>query len=204
MGRVNLSASGVWGKCMELGRRGIWTVFGKVQRTPNIEEERPVSGIWNFEKKGENEKGCLAWGAAVLCRVWGRWGWGENPGIGLQEILVTLVQESANGDPAGHLGHCFCLFIYLNICFIYLFLAALGLSCGMWDLSSLTRDRTCVPYIGRRILNHWTTREVPGALLLISGLPHTQPRLCGPKGLEPEFEGNVETPCVLFFTTQNF
>ena len=32
---------------------------------------------------------------------------------------------------------------------------------GVWDLSSLTRDRTCVPCIGRRILNHWTTREVP-------------------------------------------
>ena len=32
---------------------------------------------------------------------------------------------------------------------------------GMWDLSSLTRDRTLIPYTGRRILNHWTTREVP-------------------------------------------
>ena len=31
----------------------------------------------------------------------------------------------------------------------------------MWDLSSLTRDRTRVPCIGRRILNHWTTREIP-------------------------------------------
>ena len=25
---------------------------------------------------------------------------------------------------------------------------------GMWDLSTLTRDRTCVPCIARRILNH--------------------------------------------------
>ena len=31
----------------------------------------------------------------------------------------------------------------------------------MWDLSSLTRDWTRVPCIGRWILNHWTTREVP-------------------------------------------
>ena len=31
----------------------------------------------------------------------------------------------------------------------------------MWDLSSLTRDWTHVPCIGRWILNHWTTREVP-------------------------------------------
>ena len=29
----------------------------------------------------------------------------------------------------------------------------------MWHLSSLTRDRTHVPCIGRRILNHWTTRK---------------------------------------------
>ena len=31
----------------------------------------------------------------------------------------------------------------------------------MWDFSSLTRDRTRIPFIGRWILNHWTTREVP-------------------------------------------
>ena len=31
----------------------------------------------------------------------------------------------------------------------------------MWDLSSLTRDRTHIPSNGRQILNHWTTREVP-------------------------------------------
>ena len=27
------------------------------------------------------------------------------------------------------------------------------------DLSSLARDRTCIPCIARCILNHWTTRE---------------------------------------------
>ena len=41
----------------------------------------------------------------------------------------------------------------------------------MWDLSSLTRDGTCVPCFGRQILNHWTTREVPGC-------PFTPPCLC--------------------------
>ena len=30
---------------------------------------------------------------------------------------------------------------------------------AMWDLSSLTRDRNCVPCIRRMILNHQTTRE---------------------------------------------
>ena len=31
---------------------------------------------------------------------------------------------------------------------------------GMWDLSSLTRDRTHTSCIGRQTLNHWATREV--------------------------------------------
>ena len=33
---------------------------------------------------------------------------------------------------------------------------------GMWDFSSLTRDRTCIPCTARQILNHWTTKEVLG------------------------------------------
>ena len=32
---------------------------------------------------------------------------------------------------------------------------------GMWNLSSLTRDRTHSPCITKQILNHWTIREVP-------------------------------------------
>ena len=35
------------------------------------------------------------------------------------------------------------------------------LLCGMWDLSSLTRDQTHIPCIARQLLNDWTTREVP-------------------------------------------
>ena len=36
---------------------------------------------------------------------------------------------------------------------------------GMWNLSSPTKDWTWVPCIGRQILNHWTTRGIPIALL---------------------------------------
>ena len=71
-------------------------------------------------------------------------------------------------------------YLYVYFINIYLFyLAASGLSCiiqdlflqcsgfsklplGMWDLSSPTRDRTCISCIARQILNHWTMREVPG------------------------------------------
>ena len=33
-----------------------------------------------------------------------------------------------------------------------------------WDLSSLTRDWSCIPCVGRRNLNHWTDNKVPVAL----------------------------------------
>ena len=32
--------------------------------------------------------------------------------------------------------------------------------------SLLTRDSTCIPYIGRQSLNHWTAREVPKFVFL--------------------------------------
>ena len=32
--------------------------------------------------------------------------------------------------------------------------------CGMWDLSSLTRDQTQAPSIGSSEFNHWSTRGV--------------------------------------------
>ena len=32
---------------------------------------------------------------------------------------------------------------------------------GKWNLTFLTRDQTHILCIARRILNHWTTREVP-------------------------------------------
>ena len=35
----------------------------------------------------------------------------------------------------------------------------------MWDLSFPIRNQTSVPCIGRQILNHWTTRQVPPAPL---------------------------------------
>ena len=42
---------------------------------------------------------------------------------------------------------------------------------GMWDLSSLTRDQTCVSCIAKCIPNPWTTREVPQPYALNESLP---------------------------------
>ena len=38
---------------------------------------------------------------------------------------------------------------------------------SMWDLSSLTRDQTCVACVARQTLNQWTTREVPRLLFRV-------------------------------------
>ena len=43
--------------------------------------------------------------------------------------------------------------------------AAHGFSC-IWDLSSPIGDQTGVPCIGRQILSHWASREVPGSTIL--------------------------------------
>lgn len=68
----------------------------------------------------------------------------------------------------------FYLFIYFNdyISFInsydikYSFiLLILAVPSSMWDLSSTTRDWSHVPCFGRQVLNHGTTREVPGFTL---------------------------------------
>ena len=65
--------------------------------------------------------------------------------------------------------------------YVFIYLAASDLRCCMWDLSlrctgsrahklssctvwglkSLVKDQTCIPCIGRQILNLWTTKEVP-------------------------------------------
>ena len=62
---------------------------------------------------------------------------------------------------------------FFKIFILFSYLAVLGRSCGlqdpslvllssgMWDFSSPPMDQTHVPCIGRQILNHWTTREVP-------------------------------------------
>ena len=47
--------------------------------------------------------------------------------------------------------------IYNAFFLICIHLAALGLSCSIWEFSSLTRDRIHAPCTGR----HWTTREIP-------------------------------------------
>ena len=63
----------------------------------------------------------------------------------------------------------------------------------MWDLSSLTRDQTRVPFIVRRILYHWTTREVPAHYILKQEGSQHQSRAEGGKEGKGELLINPES-----------
>ena len=49
----------------------------------------------------------------------------------------------------------------LLLLFIYIYLAALGLSCGMWDLVLWPGIEPGPPALGMQSLSQWITREVP-------------------------------------------
>ena len=65
----------------------------------------------------------------------------------------------------------------------------------MWDLTSLTRDRTHVPCIARRILNHPTTRQVP--LVVFTCMPLPDPLLSAYmyELIESSQPAMIEAPC---------
>ena len=54
----------------------------------------------------------------------------------------------------------------VHLFLIPFYIIIMTVPCGLWDLHSPTRDQTCVPCIGRWILNHWTIREVPQSFIL--------------------------------------
>ena len=47
--------------------------------------------------------------------------------------------------------------------YLFIYLAAPGLSCGMWDLVPWRGIEPGPPALGAGSLSHWTTREVPGS-----------------------------------------
>ena len=57
---------------------------------------------------------------------------------------------------------------------------------GIYDLNSLIRDGTCVPYTASQILNHWTTGEVP-CLTILSDTDSTGLALAG-----TQFRNNIQ------------
>ena len=81
-------------------------------------------------------------------------------------VACELCLSSCGAQAPEHVGSVFCDRWALSLRHGSSVNEARGLAPRLWDLSSPTRDRTHVPCIGRRILNHWTTREVPLIRLL--------------------------------------
>ena len=72
----------------------------------------------------------------------------------------------------GPLKYCFtfCFFFFLNMYFLIFWLcqvlvAACRIFAVVHGLSCLSRDQTCVPYIAKRVLNHWTAKKSPALSL---------------------------------------
>ena len=75
---------------------------------------------------------CVEWGPLLVCSVWA---------ASYSVFSYCGAQASVVLQPS-------------SVCSV---VAAHGLSCPETVESSWTRDGTCVPCIGRQILNHWTT-----------------------------------------------
>ena len=58
------------------------------------------------------------------------------------------------------------LSIFKKYLFIFIYLAVLGLSCGMWDLFPSPEIELQSLALGAWSLSHWTTREVPRFCIL--------------------------------------
>ena len=54
--------------------------------------------------------------------------------------------------------------LFFFVKFLFNYLAALGLSCGMWDQVPWPGIKPRAPALGAWSLSHWTTREVPGSV----------------------------------------
>ena len=67
-----------------------------------------------------------------------------NMGFSLSLFLMWTIFKSLSGIPYR---------------FASAFSLAFFLAARLWDLGSLTRDRTHIPCIGWQCLNHWTARD---------------------------------------------
>ena len=66
------------------------------------------------------------------------------------------------------------IYVEGRLSFFFIYLAALGLSCSMWDLVPRPGMKPGPPALGARSLSHWTAREahfIMCSLLLVISLP---------------------------------
>ena len=83
--------------------------------------------------------------------------------------------------------------IFKFVTILFLFYALFFWPRGMWDLSFLNRDQTCIPCVVRWILNNWTTREVPRPYILKG--PYSWTEVCWRTNERQGYGWNGAGPC---------
>ena len=148
----------------------------------------PVPTLWRFSAHQAVSGGWAAsLGEAASCslRLWQLW-WvglrvltkGSDNAVHFLDLVTYLHKKECSqrkyfrkADLLSYLNS------HLSLSLSLFFLTMLGLLGGaqwvraelihsMWDLSFPTSDRIYVPCIGKQILNHWTTRDVPSTPIL--------------------------------------
>ena len=161
-----------------VGSRHDWVTFILFIYTPSA----PGLGCWQHGSSRDMVKlgvaGCLhvpllvCQGRGCLCHSgWRELGseWCRYDHLLICEVTVPTLSlgiEFLEWIPdllEGFLALFFFFWSFYWICYNIAFVLFFGFFgckvCG--NLSSQTRDRTCIPYVGRQSLNHWATKEVP-------------------------------------------
>ena len=97
------------------------------------------------------------------------------PQPGIESASPTLVGGFLTTGPPRKSVKYLLNFFFFKFSYVGSSFWHMGFPHGTWNLSTPTWDRTHIPCIGRWILNHWATREVPLKYLL--NLPFSFPFL---------------------------
>ena len=89
-----------------------------------------------------------------------------HQGRGIRGIF-PFIPLSVSWVPADFLFNHFVLHHDFFFLILFIYLAALGLSCSMWDLAPWPGIKPGPPALGAQSLSHWTTREVPPSWFLM-------------------------------------
>ena len=100
-----------------------------------------------MQRKGSQETAVQWWGRALVPPQW------------IYRTIWYVSLSSSTETKAPHSGGGWRLFFF-NIYFLFIYLAALGLSCSMWDLVPQPGVEPVPTALGVWSLSHWTPREV--------------------------------------------
>jgi len=148
-----------------------YSVFTKPTRSP--------ADLFQFCQKGKHREDSWSVYNAFWYKLWfSKRHWEKHvlhEHCGISWSIVAIPSQSTTVRGASRIRHLKVFFFFLMwpifkvfiefVTVLLLFNVLAFWPQGIWDLSTLTRDRTCTPCFGRGNLNHWTAREAPRDLI---------------------------------------